>query len=300
RNSEFLAVREASLEVRPGETLGVVGESGAGKSTLGRIVLGLERPSAGRVTFDGVDVHAAKGSGRTTLRRGMSVVFQNPYASLDPSMSIAESVVEPLTAHQRISRDDRIDRAADLLTEVGLSPAYLQRRPHELSGGQRQRVAIARALSLRPRLVVCDEAVSALDVSTQAQVLNLLSDLQSEHNMAYLFIGHDLAVVHHISDRIAVMYQGQVVEVGPSDDIYHSPQHPYTQALLSAVLSVDVDAQQVAPRVASAIDQRPPMVGCSFAHRCPHVHDTCREVEPPLLPHGNSEVACHLVGTTDR
>ncbi len=295
--SEFFAVRDADLKVWPGETLGVVGESGAGKSTLGRIVLGLEQPTSGRVTFDGIDVHAASRRDRRTLHRDMSVVFQNPYASLDPSMSIAESVVEPLTVEQPLGRGERFARAEALLSEVGLSSAYLQRRPHELSGGQRQRVAIARALSLRPRLVVCDEAVSALDVSTQAQVLNLLSDLQAEHNTAYLFVGHDLAVVHHISDRIAVMYQGQVVEVGPSDDIYHRPQHPYTQALLSAVLSVDVDADQIKPQVAPA-DQPPPTTGCAFAHRCPHVTAVCREVEPRLEPHAQSEVACHLVNNT--
>jgi oligopeptide/dipeptide ABC transporter ATP-binding protein len=294
--TDFHAVADASFEVYPGETVGIVGESGAGKSTLGRVVLGLEIPSTGSVEFLGRNVHQHSRDDRRVIRRRLSVVFQNPFASLDPSMSVGDSIVEPVATHLPNDHASLRALAKELLEEVGLPAAYVDRRPHELSGGQRQRVAIARALSMRPDLVVCDEAVSALDVSTQAQVLNLLADLQDEHGTAFLFVGHDLAVVNHVSDRIVVMHQGRIVEMGTADDIYERPAHPYTQALLGAVLTTDVDQRQITA-AAPTVDAAPSGEGCSFATRCPHVRDECLDTAPTLVAHDDREVACHVVTT---
>ena len=279
RKSSFRAVDDASFVLRDGETLGVVGESGAGKSTVGRMVLGLTSASSGTVRFAGNDISTQRGEERRTTRRDIQVVFQNPYASLDSTMTIGESVAEPLEVHHRGTKSERAARVAELLQQVGLDPSLAGRRPHELSGGQRQRVAIARGLALNPKLIVCDEPVSALDVSTQAQVINLLRDLQDRFGIAYLFVGHDLSVVYQISDRIAVMYHGRIVEMGPADEIYHSPKHPYTIALLSAVLSIDPRQRRLTatPSVAAG---EPSATGCAYANRCQHVMDRCRNEVP--------------------
>lgn len=249
----FHAVDGVEFELREGETVGLVGESGAGKSTVGRMVLGLTPPSAGIVRFGGVDLATQRGADRRASRRDIQVVFQNPYASLDPMMTIGASIAEPLEVHGRGSRDERVARVAELLTQVGLDPVIAERRPHELSGGQRQRVAIARGLALNPKLIVCDEPVSALDVSTQAQVINLLRELQAKFGIAYLFVGHDLSVVYQISDRIAVMQQGKIVEIGPAEQIYFRPQHEYTKALLASVLSADPRKRRIRSGIATSV-----------------------------------------------
>jgi peptide/nickel transport system ATP-binding protein len=247
----FHAVDGVSFELREGETLGLVGESGAGKSTVGRMVLGLTPPSAGVVRFGGSDLTAQRGDAKRASRRDIQVVFQNPYASLDPMMTIGASIAEPLEVHGRGTRSEREIRVAELLTQVGLDPVVAERRPHELSGGQRQRVAIARGLALNPKLIVCDEPVSALDVSTQAQVINLLRDLQARFGIAYLFVGHDLSVVYQISDRIAVMQHGKIVEIGTAEQVYFQPQHPYTKALLGSVLSADPRKRRIRNDIAA-------------------------------------------------
>lgn len=235
----FRAVDHVSFDVHPGETVGLVGESGAGKTTMGRVILGLIRPTSGRVRFGDDELVGASRRRWRSLRQQIQVVFQNPYASLDPRMRVGDSVAEPLDVHRRPTPAERRRAVQSLLERVGLQATYADRLPHELSGGQRQRVAIARALALEPRLIVCDEPVSALDVSTQAQVLNLLRDLQRDIGCAYLFVGHDLAVVRYMSHRVAVMERGRIVEMGPADRVYDAPEHPYTSQLLGAVLSSD-------------------------------------------------------------
>ena len=298
RKTSFHAVDDVSFVLHEGETLGVVGESGAGKSTVGRMVLGLTPTSSGVVRFDGHDIASQRGDAKRATRRDIQVVFQNPYASLDSTMTIGESVAEPLEVHHRGSKSERTARVAELLQQVGLDPSVAGRRPHELSGGQRQRVAIARGLALNPRLIVCDEPVSALDVSTQAQVINLLRDLQRRFGIAYLFVGHDLSVVYQMSDRIAVMYHGRIVEMGPAEEIYHAPKHPYTIALLAAVLSIDPRHRRLSSTVTEAPGE-PSATGCAYANRCPHVMDRCRtEVPVPITveadPGRPVAVRCHL------
>jgi peptide/nickel transport system ATP-binding protein len=293
--SWLVAVDDVSFALRQGETLGLVGESGAGKSTVGRLVLGLADPTGGSVSFDGTDIGSVRGRQRRAMRRHIQVVFQNPYASLDPTKTIGESVAEPLQVHAKLSKGDERDRVVELLEQVGLGPAYVNRYPHALSGGQRQRVAIARALSLNPRLLVCDEPVSSLDVSTQAQVINLLRDLQRDRGLSYLFVGHDLSVVHQISDRIAVMYQGRIVETGRSDLIYNRPRHPYTQMLLSAVLSIDPQRHRLGSVVSGEHTTDRISTGCPFAARCPAVMERCWTEEPPAVEtDGGVTVWCHL------
>ncbi len=302
RKSSFHAVDDASFVLREGETLGVVGESGAGKSTVGRMVLGLAPTSNGTVRFNGIDIATQRGEDKRATRRDIQVVFQNPYASLDSTMTIGESVAEPLEVHHRGTKPERTARVAELLQQVGLDPSVAGRRPHELSGGQRQRVAIARGLALNPKLIVCDEPVSALDVSTQAQVINLLRDLQDRFGIAYLFVGHDLSVVYQVSDQIAVMYHGRIVEMGPADQIYHSPKHPYTIALLGAVLSIDPRQRRLSSATTTAPGE-PSATGCAYANRCPQVMDLCRTVVPmpvvvPAPVDGGEPVTvrCHVFG----
>jgi peptide/nickel transport system ATP-binding protein len=297
RKTNFAAVDEVSFTVEQGETLGLVGESGAGKSTVGRLILGLTPPTAGVVRFDGADVGAARRAERRAIRRDVQAVFQNPYASLDPMMTIGDTLSEPLDVHAKLSRAEKRARVAELLGQVGLDTSAAQRYPHELSGGQRQRVAIARALALNPKMIVCDEPVSSLDVSTQAQVLNLLVDLQRRFGIAYLFVGHDLSVVYQISDRVAVMYRGRVVEMGPSEVVYTTPRHPYTQALLAAVLSVDPRARRLTSAVHDDAEPvaEPSTIGCPYADRCPRVMDRCRtEDPPPYQVAADVAVRCHL------
>jgi ABC-type glutathione transport system ATPase component len=257
RRSLLPAVDGVTFQIRAGETLGLVGESGAGKSTVGRLVLGLEAPTRGGVLIDGADLRQARGVRRRELRRDVQVVFQDPHSSLDPMMTVGTILAEPLEVHTTSTRAEVGARVAELLELVGLGPATARQLPDALSGGQRQRVAIARALALRPRLIVCDEAVSALDVSTQAQVVNLLVDLQRELGVAYLFIGHDLAVVRHISHRVAVMRHGRIVEMGTSDQIHRRPRHAYTRALNDAVLSVDPRRRRTRPPDGAATPSSP-------------------------------------------
>jgi oligopeptide/dipeptide ABC transporter ATP-binding protein len=292
------AVDGVSLTIDRGETLGLVGESGCGKSTLGRAILRLYEPTAGRIVFDGRDITHLGGDDLRTLRRQMQMVFQDPFASLNPRHSVGRIVGEPLRAHGLASRGDSTRRVRELLQVVGLPADAIGRYPHEFSGGQRQRIGVARALAVNPDFIVADEPVSALDVSIQAQILNLLEALQDDFNLTFLFIAHDLAVVRHISDRIAVMYLGSVVEVATSDELYVSPLHPYTISLLSAVPIPDPVIERQRETILLSGDlpspANPPS-GCRFHTRCPYVQPTrCRDEPPPLRPLGTGHtVACH-------
>jgi oligopeptide/dipeptide ABC transporter ATP-binding protein len=293
------AVDGVSLKVREGETVGLVGESGCGKSTLGRSIVRLETPTHGSVRFEGADLATLSGAELRRARRRLQMVFQDPFGSLDPRWTIGEIVGEGLTLHEpSLSGSGRGDRVAALLKDVGLDPTFAARYPHEFSGGQRQRIGIARALAVDPKLIVCDEVVSALDVSVQAQVVNLLAALQQSRGLAYLFIAHDLAVVEHLSQRILVMYLGRVVEAGTSSQVCGSPRHPYTQALMSAVPGVDGDrggTKRIRLQGEVPSPMAPPS-GCPFHPRCPLAHERCRVEVPQLkaLADGR-EGSCHLL-----
>lgn len=293
------AVDGVSFSVKRGETLGVVGESGCGKSTTGLALMHMLKTTGGRIMFEGQDVTSFNRSQVKQFRRRVQMVYQDPYGSLNPRMKVKDIIGEPLEVHGLAKDCAQYDRrVADLLRMVGLLPDMAERYAHEFSGGQRQRIGIARALALEPHLIVCDEPVSALDVSIQAQVINIFKDLQKRLGLTYVFIAHDLAVVRHISDRIAVMYLGRVVEIASRDDLYSNPKHPYTQALLSAVPEANVDAEQQKKRIVLKGEIPSPLrvpSGCRFHTRCPAAMDKCRTEDPAMSQHGEGHaVACHL------
>ncbi|HEX7819100.1 MAG TPA: ABC transporter ATP-binding protein [Sphingobium sp.] len=291
------AVDGVSLSIAPGETFGLVGESGSGKSTLGRLLLHLEKPTAGHIRFAGRDLGALDRKAMRGVRRDMQMIFQDPYGSIDGRWTIGEIVAEPLTVHQAGDEGSRRERVAELLDLVGLDPVFAGRYPHQLSGGQRQRVAIARAVALEPRFIVADEAVSALDVSVRAQVINLLLDIKARLGLTYLFIGHDLHIVRHVSDRIGVMYLGRLVEVAPADELFRNPVHPYTRALIGAIPRLDVGRRTIPTPLEGEIPSPTSLPrGCRFHTRCPLVHDRCRIDEPELRSVGARHgAACHLI-----
>ena len=290
------AVDKVSFTVREGETLGMVGESGCGKTTVGRSMLRLIEPTSGNVTFDGQDVLKLRGAELKQMRRNMQIIFQDPYASLDPRMPIGESVMEGLNIHNIGSRQERFEMMIDTLKKVGLEDYHARRYPHEFSGGQRQRIGIARALALRPKFIVCDEPVSALDVSIQSQVLNILKDLQAEFGLTYLFIAHNLSVVEHISDRVAVMYLGKMVELTAREELFANPLHPYTKALMSAIPIPDPTLKRERTILKGDVPSplNPPK-GCRFHPRCPVAKDICSQEEPVFKEVGLDHwVACWL------
>jgi oligopeptide/dipeptide ABC transporter ATP-binding protein len=290
------AVNDVTLSVAEGETMGLVGESGCGKTTMSRTIMRLIDSTEGTIQFRGEDITTAGRRELAPLRRQMQMVFQDPFASLNPRKRVAQIIGQPLRLHG-MPRDEVEDRVRDLLRLVGLHPEHLNRFPHEFSGGQRQRIGVARALALEPRLIVLDEPVSALDVSVQAQIINLLDDLQDEFRLTYLFVAHDLSVVRHVSDRIAVMYLGKLMEVSPAEELYTKPIHPYTSALLAAIPIPDPERNRRRERiVVSGEPPNPinPPSGCVFHPRCPRATEVCREVEPPLVRYPNGHLAaCH-------
>ena len=293
------AVDDVSFTIYEGETLGLVGESGCGKSTCGRAVLRLYEPTAGSIRIAGTEIATAGFDSLRAMRPAMQMVFQDPQASLNPRMTVAGIIGEPLDEHTKLTRKEKLARIYELMDQVGLNRDFANRYPHEFSGGQRQRIGIARALALNPRFIVCDEPIAALDVSIQAQVVNLLEELQDRLGLTYLFISHDLSMVRHIADRVAVMYLGKIVELAPRESLYGSPQHPYTQALLSAVPEPDPMVEATRRRIIIGGDvpspANPPK-GCNFCTRCPKVMDICREIDPEfreIAP--GRHVACHLV-----
>jgi oligopeptide transport system ATP-binding protein len=288
------AVDGVTFDVIRGETLGLVGESGCGKSTTGRAILQLYRPTAGQVFFQDQELTELKGEKLRRMRRQMQMIFQDPYASLNPRMTVGDIIGEPLLVHNIAKGKERRERVQELLKVVGLNPYFVNRYPHEFSGGQRQRIGVARALAVQPDFIICDEPISALDVSIQAQIINLLEDLQGEFNLTYLFIAHDLSVVRHISDRVAVMYLGKIVELTDRKELYDNPLHPYTQALLSAVPIPDPVVEEQRRRIILEGDvpsPASPPVGCNFNTRCPVVMDMCYEQEPEFKDVGGGHWA---------
>lgn len=292
------AVDGVSFHIDRGETLGLVGESGCGKSTTGMGIIQMERPTSGHVYYDGVDLAALNGEALRKMRRHVQMVFQDPFASLNPRLTIERIVGEPLIIHGLAEGKAVRSRVRELLHMVGLDPRFITRFPHEFSGGQRQRIGIARALAAEPSFIICDEPISALDVSIQAQIVNLLKHLQKQLDLTYLFIAHDLAVVRHFSDRIAVMYMGKIVELADRHAIYDNPQHPYTKALLSAVPIPNPRKERQRKRIIVSGEVPSPLnppKGCRFNTRCPFAETICFEKEPPLVNHGGHHVACHLI-----
>lgn len=292
------AVDDVSFEVKENETFGLVGESGCGKSTLGRTIVKLYDPTSGSITFDGKDIANLKGKELKTYRKDMQMIFQDPYASLNPRMTVGEMIMEPMKIHHVYKTDEECEaRAKELLDIVSLKPDHIRRYPAEFSGGQRQRIGIARALALNPKFIVCDEPISALDASIQAQVINLLKHIQKELGISYIFIAHDLGMVKHISDRIGVMYLGHMVEQGTSEDVYHRPLHPYTQALLSAIPIPDPNIAKAKQRILLEGEIPSPIntpEGCPFASRCPRASERCKNETPKPVQLENRSVACFI------
>lgn len=288
------AVKDVSVTVRRGESIGLVGESGAGKSTVGRLVLRLIEPDRGAVFVAGQDVRAMDTRALRRFRARGRMIFQDPFASMDPTMTVAQIVGEPLLIHENLDRADRRRRVAELLDSVGMSRDHIDRHPHEFSGGQLQRIAVARAISTNPELIVCDEAVAALDMSIRAQVINLLRDMQDERDIGYLFISHDLSLVGHIAAQVAVMYRGRIVEFGPTEGIFRSPHHPYTRDLLLAI--PDLESKRVAERPHQRVstDAQMDLAGCDYADRCPEAMEMCANVRPEPRTVDSALVACHL------
>jgi len=301
---DIKAVDDISLDIFESETLGLVGESGCGKSTAGRAIISLYQISGGSVTIDGVDLGDLDSEGLRRMRTRMQMIFQDPQASLNPRMTVASIISEPLIEHMELTKSERLDHVYRLMDAVGLNRSFADRYPHEFSGGQRQRIGIARALALNPKFIVCDEPIAALDVSIQAQVVNLLEDLQEQFGLTYLFISHDLSMVRHIADRVAVMYLGKIVELAPRDALYTEPLHPYTQALLSAVPEPDPEHEKHRRHIILKGDVPSPANtprGCNFCTRCPRVIDICREIEPEFREVAPGRfTACHLVESTTR
>jgi oligopeptide transport system ATP-binding protein len=296
--ADVKAVDGLDFEIKRGETLGLVGESGCGKSTTGRTILQLYRPTAGQVLFEGKDLARLQGEELRKMRRNMQMIFQDPYASLNPRMTVGDIIGEPLEVHNIAKGKEKKERVQQLLQIVGLNPYFVNRYPHEFSGGQRQRIGVARALAVNPDFIVCDEPISALDVSIQAQIINLLEELQEKFKLTYLFIAHDLSVVRHISDRVAVMYLGKIVELTDRVSLYAHPLHPYTKALLSAVPIPDPIVEEKRERIILTGDVPSPVnppSGCRFHTRCPIAIDKCKSVDPEWRDAGNEHwVACHL------
>ena len=297
RKALIHAVNGVTLEIAKGETLGIVGESGCGKSTLGRTILKVWEPDAGRIWCDGTDITGLSQRQMRPWRRRMQMIFQDPYASLNPRFTVGELIAEPMEIYRTHGESEQRERVQELLETVGLKPDHIRRYPHEFSGGQRQRIGIARALALEPEFIVCDEPISALDVSIQAQIVSLLERIQDEKGLSYLFIAHDLTMVRHISHRIGVMYMGGLVEVGPADEICEHPIHPYTKLLMSAIPIPDpIQARRQRPQLPEGEVPSPIHLpaGCPFAPRCPHARQECRETVPPLKDAGGRQVACFL------
>lgn len=296
---QLRALESVDLELYEGQTLGIVGESGCGKSTLGRMIMRLQDPTSGSVHFDGKDITKLSGAELKPIRRRMQIIFQDPYSSLNPRMTVQEIIEEALIIHQIIPKEQYRKRVKDLLDLVGLNPLFSDRYPHEFSGGQRQRVGIARALAVEPQFIVLDEPISALDVSVQAQIMNTLLDLKNQLKLTYLFIAHNLEMVRYISDQIAVMYLGNIVELASTDQLYKDPKHPYTQMLLGAAPVADPIEERKRPRQPLFGDLPSPLnicSGCPFAPRCPHTFDRCRSEKPKLTPHRDPRLAaCHLL-----
>ena len=294
---ELIAVDDVSFTLKPGETLGIVGESGCGKTTLGRAILKLHQPTSGQIIFEGEDITNYNSAQMREIRKKMQIIFQDPYSSLPPRSTVGGILSEPVEVHNIVPKNEVKEYVLDLMEKCGLRDYYYERYPHEFSGGQRQRICIARALSVKPKLVICDEPVSALDVSIQAQIINLLKQLQQDMNLTYVFISHDLSVVKFISDKIGVMYLGSMVEFGTKEDIFSNPLHPYTKALFSAIPYPDPDVKMNRIILNGDIPSpaNPPK-GCRFHTRCPHAKDICKEVTPQYKDYGNGHcAACHLL-----
>lgn len=289
------AVDGVSFTINKGETLALVGESGCGKSTMARLLVGLYGLTRGTIRFDGLDVQAMSGTERQKLRRRLQMIFQDPYASLNPRWRVGRIISEPLKTHTTLSAQAQSDKVDELLRQVGLDPSDKNRYPHQFSGGQRQRISIARALALGPEFLVCDEPTSALDVSVQAQVLNLMKDLQRDLGLTYLFISHNLAVVHHVADRVGVMYLGRIVEIAPRDDLFEHPRHPYTRMLLGAIPDISGSGKARTPVGGEVPNPLNPPSGCTFHPRCPLANDRCRRETPLIRSEGSAQVACHAV-----